>query len=198
MGDFCQKMVARLCLVLAAVLLVGLASAKVTAIDEKRAKVVTELEVNNEMMQQASKEYFKFSGEKPPKAPSDDDPTGIPDEPQSREVRKMMDTLSSAKHLYNVMKVGKKAAREMEKNGTSLVDSEGPKPIDNKMTGALLTEVVHDYAKATGKELIHKPGVAKKPTREILPPHNLHDVCGCHDCVLKHVSVGDAIDGVGG
>merc|ERR1712166_1068905 len=175
MGSQITQMARLWHLLVTAVLLVGLVSAKwqPTGSAEQRAEVVTELEVNNELMQQASKEYFKFTGQKPPTAPVDDDDMELAGT-QSRDVTKMMETLSEAKPLYNVLKVGDKAAREMEKNGTDL-SSTAPKPVDNTMTGALVTEVVRDYAKATGKDLTSAKA-KKEDDEEITPPQNMHDV----------------------
>jgi hypothetical protein len=144
----------------------------ITMKDMDRAEVLTELEVNREMIGKAVKEYYKYTNQKPPSA---DDVLAAGEEPvRDKATQKALETSAELKHLYLVMNYGKKKANELMAHPERMKGKDGiPEPADSSNTAAMIASMVADYTKATGEKNIKTP---KNKRRTFTAPTNTREV----------------------
>jgi len=150
-------------------LLVGAVVAKkkdkwaVSSHEERRAELLTRVEVEHEILGKAAKEFYKMEGKKPPTKVEDVDIF----EKNNPSKMKAQGLMAEMKHDWMVMQYGPEKAKEMEKKGTEL---QMPEAKDTSMTDALVESAARDYTKATGLKAI------PKAKQEIVNPRNEKEV----------------------
>merc|ERR1711934_23182 len=148
-----------------------------TAHEQRRAELLTDLAVQNEIVGAAAKDYYVMTNTKPHSVDEVDLDDGV-----DPDVKPALTMLAKMKEDWNVMKFGPEEAKKLAANGTEPKNDGIVAAPDDSMTSAIVTSATQAYRKATGHD------IPKQRARDIVMPRNDKEVFAMLGSVGKELN----------